>query len=269
MMDHSIFEKLVEVEKNNRSAVMCTIVRSSGSTPRHAGSKMLVYPDGKIYGSIGGGEIEIRVIEEAKNVLLDGRSKLMNYSFVDPAKGDVGICGGEAEIFMDPIQPKPSVLIIGCGHVGKALAHLAKWLEFRVTVSDDRVELCNPATIPEADEYVPCSMGQIPEKIAFNKSTYVILTTRGSDTDIEGLPSILKQDYAYLGIIGSQRRWLTTRKALVRHKINVTKINEIHSPIGLELHAETPEEIAVSIMAEIISVRNLLPDVRKNKELRS
>ena len=230
---------------------------------------MLVFPDGKIYGSIGGGEIEVRVIDEAKNALLNGNSKMIKYSFIDPQKGDVGVCGGEAEVFIDPILPKSSLLIIGCGHVGKAVAHLASWLNFIVTVSDDRVELCNSANIPDADAYLPCPMNQIQDKYSFTKSTYVILTTRGSDTDIEGLPSILKLDYAYLGIIGSQRRWLTTKKALLQKKIVETKINEIHSPIGLELNAETPEEIAISIMAEIISMRNGNPDIRKIKKLRS
>ncbi len=129
-MGDSLFNKLAEVEKNRLSAVLCTIVKSSGSTPRHAGSKMLVFPDGKIYGSIGGGEIEVRVIDEAKNALLNGNSKMIKYSFIDPQKGDVGVCGGEAEVFIDPILPKSSILIIGCGHVGKAVAHLASWLKF-------------------------------------------------------------------------------------------------------------------------------------------
>ncbi len=268
-MSDSIFEKLVDAEKNQRTAVLCTIVKSSGSTPRHTGSKMLVFPDGSIVGSIGGGEIEVRVIDEAKRALTNGKSKMMKYSFVDPAKGDVGVCGGEVEIFIDPIMSKSSLLIIGCGHVGKALVHLGKWLNFKVTVSDDRAKLCDPSNIPDADEYLPCTMSEIPDKFLFTKNTYVVLTTRGSETDIEGLPAILKQNYAYLGIIGSQRRWLTTKEALGKQKINLKKLNEIHSPIGMELHAESPEEIAVSIMAEIISFRNTISDEGKIKKLRS
>ena len=113
---------------------MCTIDPQQGSTPRHTGSKMLVYPDGSIIGTVGGGEMENRVIAEARQAILDGKPRLLEYQMADPKRGDPGVCGGQVEVFVEPIQPKPILVVIGAGHVGKAVAHLAHWLGFWVVV---------------------------------------------------------------------------------------------------------------------------------------
>jgi xanthine dehydrogenase accessory factor len=217
---------------------------------------MLVYPDGTFTGTVGGGEIEQRVIKEAVEAIKTNTNKLLSYSLVDPKSGDPDICGGQMDIYVEPIIPKPKVLIIGSGHVGKQVAHLAKWLEFEVAVSDDRIELCNQDYVPDADEYLPYPMQELPKKYAFTDNTYIIITTRGSNVDVEGLPELLKQPFAYLGIIGSRRRWLATRQGVLEKGITQESLQNVHSPIGLEIHAETLEEIAVSIMAEMIMVRN-------------
>jgi xanthine dehydrogenase accessory factor len=148
------------------------------------------------------------------------------------------------------------VLIVGGGHVGKAVAHIAKWLGFRVTVSDDRAELCTPEVVPDADHFIICEMADIPQKLEIDNQTYVILTTRGMVVDVPGLAPLLDTQAAFIGIIGSKRRWLMTRKELIGQGIPEEKLNRVHSPIGLELNAETPEEIAISIMAELIMLRN-------------
>jgi xanthine dehydrogenase accessory factor len=251
-----IYKALAELEEKDGAAVLCTVVRSQGSTPRHVASKMLVYPDGHILGSIGGGELENRVIMEAKKALEDGRPRLLEYHMADPKRGDPGVCGGQLEIFVEPILPKPKLVVVGGGHVGKAVAHLAKWLGFRVAISDDRPEFCNPQVIPDADEYYPCPLAELPEKLTITPWTYVVLTTRGVSIDVPGLPPLLDTPAAYIGIIGSKRRWATTRKQLLEKGIPAEKLARVRSPIGLELNAETPEEIAVSIMAEIIMLRN-------------
>jgi xanthine dehydrogenase accessory factor len=252
----SIYQALSEIEANNESAVLCTVVKSEGSTPRHVGSKMLVYPDGNFIGTVGGGGLENSVMDEARKALADGQPRYLHYNMSDPSRGDVGVCGGQVEVFVEPILPAPMVIVIGAGHVGKAVAHLAKWLGFRVAVSDDRVEFCTPETIPEADAYYPVPMEKLTEHVKVTRQTYLVLTTRGSNVDALGLGPLLETEAGYIGVIGSKRRWTETVKALKEQGVPAEKIANVHSPIGLELQAETPEEIAVSILAEILMIRN-------------
>lgn len=252
----SLYRAIAELEERNETAALCTIVRSQGSTPRHTTSKMLVYPDGHILGTIGGGEVENRVLAEALQAMRSGRSRLLSYNMSDPRRGDPGVCGGQLEIFVEPILPKPVLLLIGAGHVGKAVVHLAKWLGFIVFVSDDRLQFCTPESVPGADEYYPSAMQDLPGKVKITPWTYIVLTTRGVNVDVEGLPALLDAPWAYLGVIGSKRRWATACKQLVQNGVAQEKLDRVHSPIGLEIQAETPEEIAVSILAEIIALRN-------------
>ena len=252
----AIYQALAEIEKNNDSAALCTVVKSEGSTPRHVGSKMLVYPDGKFIGTVGGGDLEHRVKDEAWMAISEGQPHLLSYRMSDPSRGDPGVCGGQVEVFVEPILPAPMVVVVGAGHVGKAVAHLAKWLGFRVAVSDDRAEFCNPATVPDADAYYPVAMNEIPKQFKINRRTFFVLTTRGSSVDAAGLGPLLDSPAAYDGVIGSKRRWATTVKEQKTRGVSEESIARVHSPMGLELQAETPEEIAVSIMAEILMIRD-------------
>lgn len=255
-MNISFYQALSEIEKNNQSASLCTVIKSEGSTPRHVGSKMLVYPDGKFIGTVGGGELESRVIKAAIESIKIGKAEMLSYTMADPSRGDPGVCGGQVEVFVEPILPTPTLVVIGAGHVGKAVVHLAKWLGFHVAVCDDRAEFCNPQTTPGADEYYPIEMGLLAEKLKVTKQTYLVVTSRGSAVDAVGLPSLLESDAAYIGVIGSKRRWATTVKALKEKGVSEQLIGKVRSPMGLELQAETPEEIAVSVMAEILMIRN-------------
>jgi len=250
-----VFQALADLENENDAGVLCTIVRSHGSTPRHSASKMLVYADGHILGTIGGGELESRVIQEALGALREGRPRLLEYNMSDPQSGDPGVCGGQVEIFVEPVLPKPTLVVIGSGHVGKAVASLAHWLDFRVVVSDDRPEFCTPQAVPDADEYLLTSLQDLPRHLKITPWTYLVLTTRGVDIDVPGLPALLETPAAYIGVIGSRRRWATSYKQLLAAGIPEQELARIRSPIGLEIEAETPEEIAVSIMAEVIMLR--------------
>jgi len=254
-MTHSLFSALVEVEAGGGAAALCTIIRERGSVPRHTGSKMLVYPDGHIEGTIGGGEMESRAIGEALAVMSQGEARIVHYELVDPKGGDPGVCGGEVEIFVEPIRPNPALLVIGGGHVGKALVHLGKWLGFRVALSDDRPEFCNPEWAPGADEYLPVPIRDLAAQFKFHSETYIVMPTRGVPFDVEGVPHLLDAPHAYLGVIGSRRRWATAVKRMREQGVPAEKLARVHAPMGLELNAETPEEIAVSIMAEIIMLR--------------
>lgn len=252
----TIYQALSDLERNGEPAALATIIRVRGSVPRHEGSKMLIYPDGRTVGTIGGGEMESRVIAEAQVALADGRTRIVRYTLSDPKAGDPGVCGGEAEIFVEPLLYTPTVLVVGAGHVGRAVAHLAKWLGFRVVVADDRPEYANETSAPGADRYLPVPMAEIPRHLTIQPNTYIVLTTRNMGLDVEGLPDLLDTPAAYIGVIGSRRRWATAVEQLEAKGISKESLARVHSPMGLELNAETPEEIAVSIMAEIIMIRN-------------
>jgi xanthine dehydrogenase accessory factor len=250
----TIYQAIVELEKNNSTGALCTIIRSEGSTPRHVTSKMLVYADGHIIGTVGGGEVENRVIAEALIAIVDRKARLLSYKMANPERGDPGVCGGQVEIYVEPIIPKPVLVVIGAGHVGKAVVHLAKWLNFVVAVSDDRPEFCSPEAVPGADQYYALPMEELSSHMDITPWTYIVLTTRGMNVDVSGLPSLLNSKAAYIGVIGSKRRWATTTQKLLEMGVDPKELETVHSPIGIEIQAETPEEIAVSIMAEIIKL---------------
>jgi xanthine dehydrogenase accessory factor len=252
----TVFQAAGNLEKDGKAGAVCTVFSSEGSTPRHVGSKMLVYPDGHIVGTVGGGDLEHRVVNEALQSIIDGQSRRLRYNLADPSRGDPGVCGGQVEVFVEPILPAPTVVVIGGGHVGKAVAHLAKWLKFRVIVSDDRQEYCNKDAVPDADEFHLGPMAELASRIEINSRTFLVLTTRGSSLDAVGLPALLRSGAPYIGVIGSKRRWATTVRELKGKGVKKEQLEAVHSPMGLELHAETPEEIAVSIMAEVLMVRD-------------
>ena len=251
----SIYRALIDLEEKNQPGALCTIIHSHGSTPRRASSKMLVYPNGRILGTIGGGEMESRVIAEALQAIQDGKPRLLKYSMADPQRGDPGVCGGQLEIYVEPVKPKPVLVVIGAGHVGKAVAHLAKWLGFRVAVNDDRPEFCTPEAVPDGDEFYPVPLADLTVHLKIMPWMYLVLTTRNVNVDVPGLPALLNSPAAYIGVIGSRRRWETSRKQLLAAGVEGALLDKVRSPMGLELNAETPEEIAVSIMAEIIMLK--------------
>jgi hypothetical protein len=148
MDEKDVYRALVEAQEKGQMAALATVVRTQGSLPRHAGSKMLVYPDGRIVGTVGGGAMEARIIEDAKAAMAEGQTRISTYTLNDLKEGDPGVCGGTVEIFIEPLILSATLAVIGCGHVGKALAELGKWLNYRVIVSDDRAEFCNPQFIP-------------------------------------------------------------------------------------------------------------------------
>jgi xanthine dehydrogenase accessory factor len=216
---------------------------------------MLVYPDGSFIGSGGGGEVENRVIANALEALREGGPRMLEYSMLDPSRGDPGICGGQLEIFVEPIVPPPLLVVIGSGHVGKEVARLGRWLGFRVAVSDDRPGFCTPGAVPDADMYYPVSIVELPQRLEIDSRTWLVLTTRGLDVDVLGLPALLDSEAAYIGVIGSRRRWAATRSKLLEAGVSPEKLDRVHSPIGLRINAETAAEIALSIMAEIVMLR--------------
>jgi xanthine dehydrogenase accessory factor len=251
----SLFGRLAELERQGKPIALATIVRASGSVPRHEGTRMLIHPDGRIEGTVGGGDLERRVIEAGLEALQDGQPKNLHYEFRDIERGDVGVCGGEMEVFVEAIRPPATIVVVGGGHVGSAVAHLASWLGFRVVLTDDREEFANEVAVPDADEYLHAPLAELPERLEITPDTYLMLTTRGVPIDVEGLPALLGTEAGYIGVIGSRRRWEVCAKQLADSGVPSGQIERVHSPMGLELNAETPEEIAVSMLAEIIMRR--------------
>lgn len=252
---HQLLTTLLAAQAAGQPVVLATVIRARGSVPRHAGAKMLVYEDGRTVGTIGGGEMESRVVQSAQEALRDGQPSVLPYALVDPRRGDPGVCGGEVEIYLEPYLPPATVFVIGCGHVGQAVADLAHWLGYRVAVTDDRADLVTPTTIPHADVYLP---GTITDALAIQPithHTYVTVVTRNVTVDRQVLPHLVDVPAPYIGVMGSKRRWAETRRLLLEDGLTEAQLARFHAPIGLELNAETPEEIAVSILAEITMLR--------------
>ncbi len=255
MDERQIYTRLAQAVKEDQPVALCAVVMTRGSVPRRPGSKMLVYPDGTFEGTVGGGELEFRVRQAAQEALQDGRPRYLTYNMVDPKKGDPGVCGGEVHVYIEPVLPPPTLVVIGAGHVGKAVVHLAKWLGWKVVLCDQREEWCRPERIPGADEYLVIHPAQLPQHLDITSRTFFVLVTPGTQIDVETLPALLPTATPYIGVIGSRRRWATTRKMLIEEKgIPEEQVDRVVSPIGLEIGAETPEEIALSIMAQVVGV---------------
>lgn len=238
---------------NRQPVALCLIVRTGGTAHRHVGSKMIVFEDGRTLGSIGGGSIEECIHNEAIASLKDAKPKFINYDVMDNVSSDSGEKRGTLSVYIEPFLRKPTVVVIGAGHIGRSVVYLANWLDFRVVVSDDREELCSPELIPGGDQYLPVKMSKIPEVMEIDQQTYLVLITRNVDIDVDGLPALLKTPAGYIGLIGSKKRWHQTKQRLMEAGVSETEVKRIKSPIGLEINAETPEEIAVSVMAQVIA----------------
>lgn len=251
-----VYEAILVAQTSGEPAALATIIAVQGSVPRHEGSKLMIRPDGSFVGTVGGGKLEATVIAEAQQVIRGGKTRMLSYTLNDISEGDPGVCGGTVQVFIEPVAVPPTLLVIGGGHVGKALAELGKWTGFRVILSDDREAFCNPDYLPGMDGYIVSKPAEIGDHIDIHANTYVAAVTRGLPVDIHLIPALLTTSAPYIGLIGSRRRWALTIKALREEKqIEAEALARVHAPIGLELRAETPKEIAISIMAEIIMIR--------------
>jgi xanthine dehydrogenase accessory factor len=177
---------------------------------------------------------------------------------VDPNRGDPGICGGEVEIYLEPYMPRHTVYVVGCGHVGRAVIDLAHWLGYRTVAIDDRPEMVTPEVLPNADERVAGSLSDLDQPVVEDAS--IVVVTRNIDRDVMTLPEALAGPARYIGVMGSARRWRSVSQRLIDAGIAAADLERVRAPIGIEMNAETLEEIAVSIMAEIIQVNRANSD---------
>jgi xanthine dehydrogenase accessory factor len=251
-----IFREIVRIRSEGQRAALATVISAKGSTPRETGSKMLIRTDGTILGSIGGGSLEAQVCKEAIKVMTENRSMLLRFDLTGKEVAEEGmICGGNMEVFVEPILPEPCLLIFGAGHISLFLAKMGKMVGFRVVVIDDRPEFANRERFPEADEVIAQDFPAAFQQLAANRTSYIAIVTRGHLHDESVLEWALRTDAAYIGMIGSRKKNQTVFSHLQAKGIPEKKLKEVHAPIGLNINAKTPEEIAMSIMAEIIKAR--------------
>ncbi|MBC8194798.1 MAG: XdhC family protein [Acidimicrobiia bacterium] len=246
-----ILNDLVDLLAKGRSAVLATVISTDRSVPRHAGSKMLVTADGLRIGSVGGGEMEARVVAETDACLAEGTPRLLDYQLVDPGNGDPGVCGGRATILLEPHMPPSTILVIGYGHIGHAVTDLAHWLGYRVVATDDRSGTLDDSSAADVAVVGPVSVAL--EQVELTPRDHAVVVTRNTDLDVESIQCLLATSVGSIGVMGSARRWETTCSRLLDLGATTADLERVTSPIGLDLGAENPEEIAVSVMAQIVA----------------
>jgi xanthine dehydrogenase accessory factor len=250
-----IFEEIVRMRQAGQRGALATIVHTNGSIPSYESSRMLVRDDGTIAGTVGGGCVEAEVWAAAKEVIELEQPRKMTFNLNNDATYDSGlICGGTLEIFVEPILPQPMVYLFGGGHVSAAVARVIHQAGFGVAIVDDREAFANAERFPMASE-IYSTYEDAFEKIRPNSSSYLVIITRGHKDDMRVLAWALGTEAKYIGMIGSKRKVIAVYKALEKEGLSAEHFDRVHAPVGLEIGALTPEEIAVSIAAELIAVR--------------
>jgi xanthine dehydrogenase accessory factor len=250
-----LFEEIVRMRRAGQRGALATIVHTNGSIPSYESSRMLVREDGTIAGTVGGGCVEAEVWAAAKEVIASELPRKMTFNLNHEAGYDTGlICGGTLEIFVEPLLPQPMLYLFGGGHISTAVARVASLAGFAIGVVDDRETFANAERFPMAAE-IHTTFQDAFQKIRPNASSYIVIVTRGHKDDMRVLAWAVGTDARYIGMIGSKRKVLSVYKALEKEGFAAEKFERVHAPVGVEIGALTPEEIAVSITAELIAVR--------------
>ncbi|MCX6163679.1 MAG: XdhC/CoxI family protein [Ignavibacteriae bacterium] len=254
----NIYNKIIESINNNISSWLVTVTNVTGSTPASVGMKMLVYSDGSIEGTVGGGEIEKKVIDKIVSTQ-PGDIEKWSYNLGtkdDSAESTNMVCGGIQDVLVEPLLQGSPLYIIGGGHCGMALSNLASKTGFLVTVIDNRTEWANKTKHPNAVNTIYCDYSEVSKNITFSKNIYIAIMTHGHIHDALVLEQLISKDYKYLGMIGSKKKVKIVLKDLVKKGISSEKVKSVFSPIGLDILTHKPDEIAVSIVAQMIAVKN-------------
>ena len=250
-----LFEEIVRLRRAGQRAALATIVHTNGSIPSYESSRMLVREDGSIAGTVGGGCVEADVWAAAKEVLRSETPRKLTFSLNHEAGNDSGlICGGTLEVYVEPILPQPMLYIFGGGHVSTALARAAHLAGFGIGVIDDRESFANAERFPMAQE-IHSSYQEAFEKLKPNNATYLVIVTRGHKDDMDVLRWAASTQARYIGMIGSRRKVISVYSALEKEGVSPERLARVYAPVGLEIGALTPEEIAISIAAELVAVR--------------
>jgi xanthine dehydrogenase accessory factor len=255
-----VLQALLDEIRAGRRAVLATIVKSSGSTPRTLGARMVVRADGSSFGTIGGGAFEGMVASDAKDLLAKAQPapEIKRYVFTEHGENALGMaCGGSAEVLLEVAGCGPRLVIFGAGHVGLAVARLAATVGFTPELVDDRPEFCDAAREASVGRVWNCDSAYLAGVPALDAGCYVAVVTRCHRTDRLALKQVLARPLRYVGLIGSRRKKAVIFGELAEADgVSAEDLARVHCPIGLPIGGESPEEIAVSIVAELLQVRH-------------
>jgi xanthine dehydrogenase accessory factor len=256
-VNQEVFAALAEALARGDEVALVTITGSTGSTPQRVGAKMLVYSDGRTVGTIGGGCYENDAFWKAREAIKARRPLNVKYELNDDFAQETGlVCGGQMEVFIEPVEASPDVYVFGAGHVGYFVAKMAQDVGFRVHVIDDREKFASQERFgPDVDVIVD----HIPTWLDNNQlppTAYAVIVTRGHTHDLDALRAVAAKPMRYVGLIGSKAKIRRIFDALLDEGIAPDALASIHAPIGLDIGAITPQEIAVSIVAELIAVKH-------------
>ncbi|MGD0885765.1 MAG: XdhC/CoxI family protein [Thermodesulfovibrionales bacterium] len=248
-----LYEEIIRLKREGRPSALAIIIQCLGSSPQKAGSKMLVRDDGSIMGTLGGGCMEAEVIQASLMAVRDGSPLTTSFELTEKHGGLV--CGGKVLVYIEPVLPEPRLIILGAGHVGRALSKVAGFSGFRVTVIDDRAEYADRKHLPDADDVLVNDFKSAFDKVPREKNSYVVIATRGHNHDLEAVIAALKTDVRYIGLVGSKRKRSVLFHALTAEGFSEEDTRRVVIPVGLPIGSVSPEEIAISIMAQIIQYR--------------
>ncbi|MCC6590324.1 MAG: XdhC family protein [Bryobacterales bacterium] len=255
-----IYDEIVRLRRSGQKCALATIVQVNGSIPSYESAKLLVREDGSMTGTVGGGCVEAEVWNAAREVIETEQPKHLTFSLGQDAAYDNGlICGGQLNVFVEPIIPQPRAYIFGAGHVSKSLSKVATLAGFGTVVIDDRETFANRERFPEAEEVHAGEYEQVFPDLEINSSSYLIIVTRGHRDDMRVLKWAINTPARYVAMIGSKRKTLSVMKELMKDGIPRQAFDRLHAPMGLDIGAISPEEIAISVVAEMIAVRRGAP----------
>ena len=255
-----LYDELVRLRRKGQKCAVATIVQVNGSIPSYESAKLLVREDGSMTGTIGGGCVEAEVWNAAREVIETEQPRHLTFSLGQDAAYDNGlICGGQLNVFVEPVLPQPRAYIFGAGHISKSLSKVATLAGFATTIVDDREQFANHERFPEADEVHAGEYEEIFGKLEVHSGSYVIIVTRGHRDDMRVLKWALGTPARYIAMIGSRRKVLGVMKELEKEGLPRESFDRLYAPMGLEIGAISPEEIAVAVVAEMIAVRRNAP----------
>ena len=249
----TIYNEIQACLKRGERVAVATVVKTIGAAPCGVGTKMLVRADGTTSGSFSGAKVDAQVAQESIQALREGHSQLIHVHL--DADQAVGSCGATLELFIEVLYPEPRLIIAGAGYVAQALSRLATQLDFRIVVVDDRRDLADPQSFGDK---VQLMFGDIPQTIRElepDEASWIVIVTRGHHLDKDALRAALETQARYVGMIGSPGKIKNIFRDLLKEDMPRERLAQVHSPIGLDLGAETPDEIALSIAAEMLMLR--------------
>lgn len=255
-MSTEFFTELKDAFNEGDPFVLAMVIETEGSSPGKVGQKMLIYHDGSIDGTVGGGINEERVRQAAVELFHTGGAKLLTFSMANPVGGTEPICGGDLKVYLELMVDRPRLVVFGGGHIGRTLAKLASMAKYRVTLVDQRPEFADPKILPEVDQVICGPYEPSVDTVGLDARTAVVIVTPGHSHDLQVLRRVVALPPAYVGMIGSARKVEEMKKTLLAEGADPDRIAGLYAPIGINLGGQTPEEIAVAILAQIIAFRN-------------